>query len=289
MSNTDKFTKVGNPGTATTLASPGHTIGGTTFNVGSTANWPTTTGVVFAVDTYTLQTVAGQQVAVRTPNSYTEWIGDVTNGTTISGAVIKFGTDQNYPAGSTTRVYIPVSSTRENLLIDGMLTSLDQDGTLKAGAVDNAAALASNVVTTAKIADGSITNPKLNFSGIATGFVAAGENTSSTSWVDLATTIDTTTVTINPSGVALVLYEAVVYQSSSGAFCNISFAASGANTIAAGTYAAVDKQAALGEKTVCKFEWLSGLTAGSTTFKMKYQVSSGTGNFSTRRIVVLPL
>ncbi len=40
-------------------------------------------------------------------------------------------------------------------------TSIDTDGTLKAGAVDGAGVLASNVVTTAKILDANVTNAKL--------------------------------------------------------------------------------------------------------------------------------
>lgn len=156
-SSTDYFTHVGSPGTATTLAAPGHSIGGTSLTVVSTSNWPTDTGAVFAMDTVTL--VNGKEV--RDIGSYTEWEGVVTDATTISGLVRRLGSDQNYPAGSTTRVYIPVASSRENRMVDGLAVSLDQDGTLKAGAVDNAAALASNVVTTAKILDANVTTAKI--------------------------------------------------------------------------------------------------------------------------------
>jgi len=155
--NNDYFTEVGNPGTATTLAAPGHTIGGTSFTVGSTSNWPTVTGAVFAVDTVTL--VNG--VEVRNPGSYTEWEGVVSSGTTITAAVIRFGTDQNYPAGSTTRVYIPVASSRENRLVQGIQVSLDQDGTLKAGSVDVAGVLGNNVVTASAIANNAVTTTKI--------------------------------------------------------------------------------------------------------------------------------
>lgn len=176
--SSDMFTEVGSPGTATTLAAPGHTIGGSAFTVVSTSNWPTTTGAFFAVDTYTLQTVNGVSTAVRTPGSYTEWEGVIASSTSITGAVLRYGTDQNYPAGSTTRVYIPVASSRENRLVQGLTTAvLDQDGTMKAGAVDNAAALASNVVTTAKILDANVTFAKLLstiFSGQVTTYTNPG-------------------------------------------------------------------------------------------------------------------
>lgn len=121
--STDKFTEVGNPGTATTLAAPGHTIAGTTFNVVSTSNWPTTTGAIFAVDTYDTST------GLRVPGSYTEWEGVVASATSITGAVLRYGTDQNYSAGSTTRVYIPVASSFLNRLVQGINVEHKQDGT----------------------------------------------------------------------------------------------------------------------------------------------------------------
>lgn len=158
---TDYFTKVGNPGTATTLASPGHTIGGTSITVGSTSNWPTTTGAIFAMDTVSI--VNG--VEVRNINSYTEWEGVVTSGTDIGSLVLRYGTDQNYPAASTTRVYIPVASSRENRLVDGLSISLDQDGTLKANSVDGTTVLTDDIVTAAKMIYGMVRNRQGGTSG----------------------------------------------------------------------------------------------------------------------------
>lgn len=123
---TDYFTHVGVPGTATTLSAPGHSVAGTTINVVSTSNWSTDTGVIFAMDTVTL--VNG--VETRVVGSYTEWEGVVTSATVIGSMVLRYGTDQNYPAGSTTRVYIPVSSSRENRLVDGLLVSHKQTGAM---------------------------------------------------------------------------------------------------------------------------------------------------------------
>lgn len=133
-SETDFFTKVGDPGTATTMTAPGHSIGGTSISVVSTANYPTTTGVIFAIDSVTI--VNGEEV--RNVGSYTEWEGTVGGATTLENMVLRYGTDQNYSAGATTRVYIPVSSSRENRLVDGLLVSHDQDGTLKTAAVQEA-------------------------------------------------------------------------------------------------------------------------------------------------------
>lgn len=203
-SNTDKLTHVGNPGTATTLEAPGHTIGGSSFNVVSTTNWPTDTGVVFATDTVTVT----KGVEVRNVGSYCEWIGVVTSSTVISNAILLYGTDQNYAAGSTSRVYIPVASSRENRLVDGILTSLDQDGTLKSGAVDNAGVLASNVVTTSKVLDSNVTATKLADSSIQLGYSEITTNFTDTTatGADITVTGLSTTVTV-PSATRRVKVE----------------------------------------------------------------------------------
>ena len=151
----DKFMKAG-AGTVTTLSAPGKALSATSITVGSTTNYPTDTGIVFAIRQVD---VNGELVA----GTYTEWAGTVTSGTTLSmDAAPVYGSDQVYPAGSTTQVYIPLSSSAHNKMVDGLLVSHDQDGTLKAGAVDNAAVLASNVVETAKIKDGAVTPPKVD-------------------------------------------------------------------------------------------------------------------------------
>lgn len=149
-SATDYFKKVGKPGSATTLAAPGHTIGGTSITVASTTNWPTGTGVTFAIDVATIVGGSEQQTA----GTYTLWNGVVTSATTIGSMTLHAdspNSDQNYAAGSLTRVYIPVSSGHTNTLMDGILVHADQDGTLKAGAVDASAVIASGVITETKM------------------------------------------------------------------------------------------------------------------------------------------
>ena len=144
-SASDYFKKVGLPGNATTLAAPGHTIGGTSFTVDSTSLWPTDTGVTFAIDT-----VDG--TGARINGTYTVWDGVVSSATTITGAVLRYGTDQNYSAGSTTRVYILPTSTRENKLVDGLLVTHELTGLQKSG----------------------VTYPSPVFSGTATGTYTLG-------------------------------------------------------------------------------------------------------------------
>lgn len=120
---TDKFLKVGVAGTLTTLQAPGKALAAASINIGSATNWPTDTGVLFAIRQVDSN---GDLVA----GTYTEWVGTVS-GTTISGltGTPAYGSDQVYAAGSTTQVYIPVSAYAHNRLIDGLLVEHDQDGT----------------------------------------------------------------------------------------------------------------------------------------------------------------
>lgn len=124
--NTDKFQLVGSPGTATTLSAPGYTIAASSINVGSTTNWPTTTGVIFGIDTATI--VDGEEV--RVPGSYCVFAGTVNSATSINNLTLLYGTPQNYAAGALTRVYITVSALHNDRLVGGLLVSLAQDGTV---------------------------------------------------------------------------------------------------------------------------------------------------------------
>lgn len=118
----DMLQKVGVAGTLTSLSAPGHSISGTTITVGSTTNWPTDTGVTFAI-----RQVDSSGVLVA--GTYTEWRG-VVSGSTLTGMVLAYGTDQVYPAGSTTQVYIPVSAYSHNRMIDALTAEHSQlDGT----------------------------------------------------------------------------------------------------------------------------------------------------------------
>ena len=149
-SASDYFKRTGNS-TATSMASPGHSIGGTSITVGSTANWPTTTGVTFAIDSVTLSGTEEVQV----PGTYTLWHGTVV-GSTVTNMTLAAespNSDQNYAAGSLTRVYIPVSAALHNKMVEGILVHADQDGTLKADSVDVTAVIKDNVVSNAKLSE----------------------------------------------------------------------------------------------------------------------------------------
>lgn len=124
-SASDRFQKVG-MSTATTLSAPGYTIGNTSITVASTTNWPTDTGVTFAIDE--VETVDGQEV--RVAGTYNIFRGTVASATSITNLTYVGGdANRNYSAGASTRVYILVSYAQVNRMIDGILVEHNQDGT----------------------------------------------------------------------------------------------------------------------------------------------------------------
>lgn len=129
--------------------------------------------------------------------------------------------------------------------------------------------------------------------GPATAYVATDETTTSTSYVDLTTTTDTVTVTIGSSGMALVNLHCQIYNDAQKAGF-AAFAMSGANTMSAQDKYCLHMQmsgAGWTTQTAGTSFLLTGLTAGSTTFKMKYRAGSsgGTAHFGLRHIAVVPL
>lgn len=125
--------------------------------------------------------------------------------------------------------------------------------------------------------------------GAATATVATSETTTSTSYTDLTTTTDTVTVTIGNSGMALVLLQANGTSTASN-YSYTSFTISGATTRAADDATGLVYSVwSSGIQTQAGAPFLiTGLNAGSTTFKMKYRVAGGTGTFLNRRISVIP-
>lgn len=123
---------------------------------------------------------------------------------------------------------------------------------------------------------------------VATATVATSETTTSTSYADLTTTTDTVTVTVGASGIAQVAVTAWMKASTVDADAFVGFAVSGANTLAADDLRCTGMSTPSGgghQSTGVVL--LTGLAAGSTTFKMKYRVSSSTGTFFNRTISVI--
>lgn len=212
----DLFMEVGDPGTATTLSAPGYTSGGTSITVGSTSGWPTATGVTFAIDE--AEVVNGVEVQVA--GTYNEYAGTVNTGTSVTNISWQRGVgDRNYSAGALTRVYIPVSAERENRLVEGMLVSHDQDGTLKTGAVDNANILSANTVDSAAYVDNSIDAEHLATNALKLGYASITTNFTTASTSAVQVTGLTATVTI-PSGgrsIKITAFSRALYSTSSGA------------------------------------------------------------------------
>jgi hypothetical protein len=152
----DMFQKVGRA-TATTLSAPGYTTGDSSVNIGSTTNWPTDTGVTFAID---VVDAAGERIA----GTYNVFRGRVAGASQVDQVVYEGGdAHRSYPSGATTRVYILVSSYRDNRMVDGLMISHNQDGTIKGPSVVTALTgqtLPADTVTTPAITDASVTPAK---------------------------------------------------------------------------------------------------------------------------------
>jgi len=175
---TDKFHKASN-GTraeATTLTAQ-KALAASSITVAALNGWATDTPVDFQLyNTDTSNNII--------PGSQSDWTG-IVSGTTITQLVLTGGSDDIYPIGAIV-VCLPTANWADSLM-EGVLTSLDQDGTLKAGAVDNAAVLGSDVVTTSKILNANVTTAKIADAAITSAkidFTSVGQLTS---WVPTLT------------------------------------------------------------------------------------------------------
>lgn len=147
-----------------------------------------------------------------------------------------------------------------------------------------------DAILTRHILDGNITPAKLAF-GLAEASVATSQTTTSTSWADLATAGPSATVTAPSTGAVLIIAESETQNSTDGARAEYSLVVSGANTISEDDQRVRNQSRAVATSVplgASKTIILTGLTPGSTTFKMRYRVQSGTGTFLNRRIVVVP-
>jgi len=102
--------------------------------------------------------VTSETITVISEASAVDFVGHVDGSNLEIDTIAPGFTD----AGSAVNDIVIIKPTTqwENKMVDGLLVSHDQDGTLKAGAVDNAAVLATDVVETAKIKDAAVTPAK---------------------------------------------------------------------------------------------------------------------------------
>jgi hypothetical protein len=131
--------------------------------------------------------------------------------------------------------------------------------------------------------------PPGGFPASATATVITSQTTTSTSYTDLATAGPAVTVTTGTK--ALVIFSAWSLNSALGPYNHTAFAVSGATTIAASnnTSAYFDSPLAGYAQQQTQGIIVTGLTAGSNTFTLKYRVSSSTGTWTTRIINVIDM
>lgn len=238
-----------------------------------------------------------------------------TAGTQVTGVVWTSGTNQSHAAGATVVDY--ATATHLSMVTKGLLVEHTQTGTHGAVTASSVATPGivytdtigentgnagvtvdglnikdnklntNNSVVTANITNAAVTADKLA-TGVQAATVATAQSTTSTTPADLATSGPSVTVTIGANGLALVLVSAN-HTNITNEASNLYYVVSGANTIAA-TAISESRVASAQTYELTGFALLTGLTVGSTTFKVQYAVSGG-GNatYSDRRIVVLPL
>lgn len=210
------------------------------------------------------------------PSAHTHPVGEVTGlQTELDGKVAKtstpsriYGTDSGgaqgafaYVAGGTTPYTFPLR---------------DVNGTFQVGAPTH-----SNHPATKSYVD-SVAGASVT---AATATVATQETTSSSAYTDLATTTDQVTVTVGASGVVQVVITAWIKGSTVDGDIYASFTASGANVLAADDLRSlnISTPSGGGHQSSAVFV-LTGMSPGSTTFKMKYKAATGTGTFHSRTI-----
>lgn len=154
-------------------------------------------------------------------------------------------------------------------------TAADTAGRLAVGSANQVLTVDSSTSTGLKWAAVSA------FPSVANVVTLTNQSTSSTTFTDLATV---TSVTMTTGTKVLVEYGCLIEPSSAG-YATIEV--SGASTVAASN----DNSVLSGSSgaSVWRALYLSGLTAGSNTFTMKFRANTGTASFQRREINVINL
>jgi hypothetical protein len=111
------------------------------------------------------------------------------------------------------------------------------------------------------------------------------DSTSSLSYVNLAHVGPTVTVDVGETGRVLATASAFIGLDNTGMTAAVSIFVDGVGTAGA---LALSNQTALLAASCCSTQVIEGLTPGPHTFQMRYKVTSGTGNFSSRTLLVQP-
>jgi hypothetical protein len=212
--------------------------------------------------------------------------------------------------------------TADKIATDAVTTVKIQNGAVTAAKLDAAAAIPPTIVdakgdliaataadTVARLAVGANNTVLTADSSTATGLkwasatqavtavggaeVLTNQTTTSASYTDLATAGPAVTITTGTSVIVLITADLGDPANTAG-FIRASFAVSGATTRAASdNEALVASGAAISTSdpfgTYSRAVVITGLTAGSNVFTMKYKVSAGTASFQNRNIVIVAL
>lgn len=114
----------------------------------------------------------------------------------------------------------------------------------------------------------------------------ASSTTTSTSYTNLGDGVNTSVTTTTGTSALVMIY--ANFFNSAAVNTWVSFAVSGATTIAASDAMALMQNHTGGRRYGNPFYLDGVLNAGSNTFTLKYRVTSGTGTYTTRRIGVIP-
>ena len=121
---------------------------------------------------------------------------------------------------------------------------------------------------------------------VAADYISTQESTTATSYADMATTGPTVTATTSTAAIVALFCNS--FHNTGGAAW-MSYDVSGATTTGASDDKAIQLQSTGGQHVGATILH-QGMTAGVNTFTAKYRVSaSGTGTFSVRRLMVIPL
>lgn len=120
--------------------------------------------------------------------------------------------------------------------------------------------------------------------------VATSETTTSTSYANLATT-GPQAATVATGVNCIVFWACTMSNGTANTTCSASVAVTGATTNAANDNrrSMTDGHTAANGARVAGFYKFTTLTAGNNTFTVQYKVSAGTGTFSDRTLLVMPL